>query len=67
MSARERDREAAGAERFALVADDRGGVTVMLDGSPQSHVQHDDPQLLAFDTCSTSLTSSTSFPLVSSR
>jgi len=49
VSARERDREAAGAERFALVADDRGGVTVMLDGSPQSHVQLDDPQLLAFE------------------
>ena len=29
--------------------DDRGGVTVMMDGSPQSHVQLDDPLLLAFE------------------
>lgn len=32
-----------------LVRDDRGGVTVMMEGSPQSHVQLDDPQLLAFE------------------
>jgi len=49
VSARERDHRAVGAERFDLVPDDRGGVTVMLDGSPQSHVQLDDPELLAFE------------------
>jgi len=40
---------APGAARFELVRDDRGGVTVILDGSPQSHVQLDDPGLLAFE------------------
>lgn len=29
--------------------DDRGGVTVVVDGYPQSHVQLDDPGLLAFE------------------
>jgi spermidine synthase len=29
--------------------DDRGGVTVHMDGSPQSHVQPDDPTLLVFE------------------
>lgn len=29
--------------------DDRGGVTLVLDGSPQSHVQRDDPGLLVFE------------------
>lgn len=32
-----------------LVRDDRGGVTVMVDGTPQSHVQQDDPRLLTFE------------------
>ncbi|MEO3937034.1 fused MFS/spermidine synthase [Dermatophilaceae bacterium Soc4.6] len=32
-----------------LVPDDRGGVTLLLDGSPQSHVQLSDPGLLAFE------------------
>lgn len=32
-----------------LVGDDRGGVTVMLDGLPQSYVDPADPQLLAFE------------------
>jgi len=36
-------------KRFELVRDDRGGVTVVLDGSPQSHVQQGDPELLAFE------------------
>jgi len=36
-------------DRIALVQDERGGVTVVLDGSPQSHVQLDDPELLAFE------------------
>jgi len=36
-------------QRFELVPDDRGGVTVVLDGSPQSHVHLDDPELLAFE------------------
>ncbi len=40
---------APGAARCELVRDDRGGVTVILDGSPQSHVQLDDPGLLAFE------------------
>lgn len=31
------------------MADERGGVTVVMDGSPQSHVQLDDPGLLAFE------------------
>jgi spermidine synthase len=37
------------AERFSLEWDERGGVTVHLDGSPQSHVQPDDPTLLVFE------------------
>jgi len=36
-------------KQFELVGDDRGGVTVVLDGSPQSHVQLDDPGLLVFE------------------
>ena len=32
-----------------FVTDDRGGVTVMRDGHPQSHVQLDDPRLLVFE------------------
>lgn len=32
-----------------FVPDDRGGVTVMRDGHPQSHVQPDDPRLLVFE------------------
>ena len=35
--------------RIELVGDDHGGVTVVLDGSPQSHVQVDDPGLLVFE------------------
>lgn len=34
---------------FEFVSDDRGGVTVMRDGHPQSHVDLDDPELLAFE------------------
>lgn len=37
------------AERFSLEWDDRGGVTVHMDGSPQSHVQLNDPTLLVFE------------------
>lgn len=36
-------------ERISLEWDDRGGVTVWVDGSPQSHVQPDDPTVLAFE------------------
>ncbi|WP_346770740.1 spermidine synthase [Luteipulveratus flavus] len=32
-----------------LVTDERGGVTVVRDGHPQSYVQPDDPQLLVFE------------------
>lgn len=32
-----------------FVTDERGGVTVMRDGHPQSHVQPDDPRLLVFE------------------
>lgn len=34
---------------FEFQADGHGGVTVMRDGHPQSHVQLDDPGLLAFE------------------
>lgn len=37
------------AERVSLEWDERGGVTVHMDGSPQSHVQPDDPTLLVFE------------------
>ena len=36
-------------ERVSLEWDERGGVTVHMDGSPQSHVQLDDPTLLVFE------------------
>lgn len=32
-----------------FVTDERGGVTVMRDGHPQSHVQLEDPRLLVFE------------------
>lgn len=35
--------------RVALQWDERGGVTVVVDGQPQSYVQPDDPELLAFE------------------
>ncbi|HRW19619.1 MAG TPA: fused MFS/spermidine synthase [Dermatophilaceae bacterium] len=35
--------------RFHFEPDDRGGVTVLVDGHPQSHVDLADPELLAFD------------------
>ncbi len=35
--------------RVELVRDERGGVTVVVDGTPQSHVQPDDPELLVFE------------------
>jgi spermidine synthase len=35
--------------RVELVRDERGGVTVLVDGTPQSHVQPDDPELLVFE------------------
>ncbi|MCU1535849.1 MAG: hypothetical protein JWP82_200 [Humibacillus sp.] len=34
---------------MTLERDERGGVTVHMDGSPQSHVQVDDPTLLVFE------------------
>ena len=34
---------------MTLAWDERGGVTVHMDGSPQSHVQPDDPALLVFE------------------
>ena len=37
------------AEHVTLEWDGRGGVTVHMDGSPQSHVQPDDPTLLVFE------------------
>lgn len=36
-------------EPFEFVGDDRGGVAVMRDGHPQSHVHLDDPTLLEFE------------------
>jgi spermidine synthase len=33
----------------ALQRDERGGVTVVVDGQPQSYVQPDDPELLVFE------------------
>lgn len=36
-------------DRIRFDRDDRGGMTVVLDGSPQSHVQQDDPTLLVFE------------------
>ena len=38
-----------GDEHVTLEWDERGGVTVHMDGSPQSHVQPDDPTLLVFE------------------
>lgn len=40
---------AGGGERIRFVPDDRGGVTIVVDGQPQSHVDPADPGLLAFD------------------
>jgi len=36
-------------ERISFEKDERGGVTVWVDGSPQSHVQPEDPTVLAFE------------------
>ncbi len=36
-------------DHVTLEWDERGGVTVHMDGSPQSHVQPDDPTLLVFE------------------
>ena len=36
-------------ERISFEWDERGGVTVHLDGQPQSHVQPEDPTLLEFE------------------
>ena len=36
-------------DHVSLEWDERGGVTVHMDGSPQSHVQPDDPTLLVFE------------------
>lgn len=41
--------EPAGPPGVALVRDERGGVTITVDGLPQSHVQPDDPGLLVFE------------------
>ncbi len=37
------------APRACLEWDERGGVTVVADGAPQSHVQPDDPTVLVFE------------------
>lgn len=37
------------AARISLERDERGGVTVHVDGAPQSHVQLDDPTVLVFE------------------
>ena len=37
------------ARHVSLEWDERGGVTVHMDGSPQSHVQPDDPTVLVFE------------------
>ncbi|MEO7233917.1 MAG: fused MFS/spermidine synthase [Lapillicoccus sp.] len=53
MPRREESPAPAGASpgdpRVELVRDERGGVTVVVDGTPQSHVQPDDPELLVFE------------------
>lgn len=36
-------------DRVTFERDERGGVTVVMGGSPQSHVQPDDPTLLVFE------------------
>ena len=36
-------------DRVRFEPDDRGGVTVLVDGTPQSHVHPDDPELLVFE------------------
>ncbi len=36
-------------DHVSLQWDERGGVTVHMDGSPQSHVQPDDPTVLVFE------------------
>lgn len=41
--------DATGGSGVALVTDERGGVTVVQDGVPQSYVRLDDPELLAFE------------------
>ena len=50
---RRRDRrtgpEGPGEDRLRLVPDERGGVTVLVDGTPQSHVHLGDPRLLVFE------------------
>ena len=43
------DSPGATGSRVELVRDERGGVTVLVDGTPQSHVQPDDPELLVFE------------------
>lgn len=40
---------ASDVDEFAFVTDDSGGVTVMLDGHPQSYVDLHDPGLLTFE------------------
>jgi spermidine synthase len=46
---RRRPEEPPGPPGVALVRDERGGVTITVDGLPQSHVQPDDPGLLVFE------------------
>ncbi|HEU4998199.1 MAG TPA: hypothetical protein VFT68_04580, partial [Lapillicoccus sp.] len=36
-------------DRVRLDRDEHGGVTVIVDGTPQSYVQPDDPLLLVFE------------------
>jgi spermidine synthase len=43
------DGDTGPASHVALEWDERGGVTVHMDGSPQSHVQPDDPTVLVFE------------------
>lgn len=42
-------RDTAAGERVRLVPDERGGVSVLVDGAPQSHVHPGDPHLLVFE------------------
>ncbi len=49
MSGSGQQAAAAAGGRFRFEVDERGGVTVVVDGQPQSHVDPADPGLLAFD------------------
>lgn len=47
--AQQRETEDTALSSLELTIDERGGVTVIRDGHPQSHVQPDDPGLLVFE------------------